>query len=57
MKINGLNEKEIMQSTVSFFAERFNAEVSVFTEDDQAKYDPKNRSPMAMPNQPAIFIE
>jgi leucyl-tRNA synthetase len=57
LKIKGLNEKEILNSAAGFFAERFNAEISVFSEEEQTKYDPKNRSAMAMPYQPAIFIE
>ncbi len=37
--------------------ERFNAEVSVYSEEDKERWDPKNRAAMALPNQPAIYIE
>ena len=40
-----------------FLKERFNAEVAVYREDDAERYDPKHRAGMAMPYQPAIFIE
>ncbi len=57
MKIQVVNEKEIVQSAVPFFKERFNAEVSVYSEEDKERYDPKQRAQMAMPNQPAIYME
>jgi hypothetical protein len=46
-----------MQGAASFFKERFNAEVAVYAEDDQQRFDPKNRASMAMPYQPAIYVE
>jgi hypothetical protein len=52
-----VDEKEILQSALGFLKERFNAEVSVYSEDDQKCYDPKRRAVMAMPYQPAIYIE
>ena len=42
---------------VGFLKERFKAEVQVYVETDGERYDPKNRAIMAMPNQPAIYIE
>jgi leucyl-tRNA synthetase len=56
-KIGVADEKEILQGAVGFLKERFNAEVLVFSETDSQRYDPKQRASMAMPNQPAIFIE
>jgi len=46
-----------MDGAVGFLKERFKAEVSVYIENDEKRYDPKQRSSMAMPNQPAIYIE
>ena len=57
LKIGSVNEKEIVQSAIGFLKGRLNAEVLVFDEDEKERYDPKQRSAMAMPNQPAIFIE
>ena len=57
LKIKTVNEKEIVESAVGFLKERFNAEVTVYSEDDKERYDPKQRASLAMPYQPAIFIE
>ncbi|MCW4010441.1 MAG: leucine--tRNA ligase [Candidatus Bathyarchaeota archaeon] len=57
LQLKELDEKAILQSAVGFLKDRFNAEVSVFGEDDQDRYDPKNRAALAMSNQPAIFVE
>ena len=57
LKIKGLNEKEILERAKGFLKERFKAEVSVYSENDENRFDPKNRAAMAMPYQPAIYIE
>jgi hypothetical protein len=57
LKIKMCDEKEILQGAQSFLKDRFNAEISVYGEDDEKRYDPKNRAAMAMPNQPAIYVE
>lgn len=57
LKIKDVDEKQVIQQSLGFLKDRFNAEVSVYSEDDKERYDPKNRSAMAMPYQPAIFIE
>ncbi|MGF3522779.1 MAG: hypothetical protein ACQXXJ_06760, partial [Candidatus Bathyarchaeia archaeon] len=57
LKIGTLNEKELMTNAAAFLKERFNAEVAVYSEDDKSRYDPKQRANMAVPYQPAIFIE
>ena len=56
-KIGVVNEKAIVYGAAAFLKERFNAEVSVYSEDDQKRFDPKNRAAMATPYQPAIYIE
>jgi hypothetical protein len=56
-KIEMTNEKEIIEDALGFLKERFNAEVTVYGEEDKARYDPKQRAALAMPGQPAIYIE
>ncbi|MCL4429388.1 MAG: class I tRNA ligase family protein, partial [Chloroflexi bacterium] len=56
-QIKAVDEQAILAGAVSFLGQRFNAEVSVFSEDDQERFDPKKRAVMAMPYQPAIYIE
>ncbi|HLE74844.1 MAG TPA: leucine--tRNA ligase, partial [Candidatus Bathyarchaeia archaeon] len=51
------NEKEIIEDATVFLKERFNAQVTVCSEEDEARYDPKQRATLAMPGQPAIYIE
>ena len=56
-KIKTVDENAILAGAVGFLGERFNAEVSVYSEDDKKRFDPKNRAAMAMPYQPAIYLE
>jgi leucyl-tRNA synthetase len=56
-KIKAMDEQSILAAATGFFRQRFNAEVSVFSEDDNNRIDPKNRAAMALPYQPAIYIE
>jgi leucyl-tRNA synthetase len=56
--IKAVDEKAIVQASLGFLRDRFGAEeVCVYSEDDKDRYDPKGRASMAMPYQPAIFIE
>jgi leucyl-tRNA synthetase len=57
LKIGEVNEKAILEDTIAFLKDRFNAEVSVYGESDQQRFDPKHRAAMAMPYQPAIYVE
>jgi hypothetical protein len=57
LKIQEVDEKRLVQDALGFLKERFNAEVSVFGENDKDRYDPRQRAAMALPNQPAIYIE
>jgi leucyl-tRNA synthetase len=57
LKTGATDEKTIIEAATSFLRDRFSAEVSVYREDDVKRYDPKRRSGIAMPGQPAIFIE
>jgi hypothetical protein len=51
------SEKEFIESALDFLEERFNAKVAVYGEEDKARYDPKQRAALAIPGQPAIYIE
>jgi hypothetical protein len=57
LKTGAMNEKEIVADAAGFMRERFKAVVSVYGEDEKERYDPKARAGMAMPGQPAIYIE
>jgi leucyl-tRNA synthetase len=57
LKIGAVDEKTLIQDALGFLKDRFNAEVSVYSEEDKERYDPKQRAAMAMPHQPAIYIE
>jgi hypothetical protein len=50
-------EKIFIKSALDFLEERFSAKVAVYSEEDEALYDPKNRATLAIPGQPAIYIE
>jgi leucyl-tRNA synthetase len=56
-KIRNVDEKAILLSTAAFLEDRFNAETAVYDESDQQRFDPKHRASMALPYQPAIYIE
>lgn len=56
-KIKTIDEFAILAEAARFLGGRFSAEVSVYSEADKDRFDPKHRSFMAMPYQPAIYIE
>ncbi len=56
-KILMTNEKDIIKDAIGFLKQRFNAEATVYGEEDKARYDPKKRAVLATPGQPAIYIE
>jgi leucyl-tRNA synthetase len=57
LKIGVVNEKDIIADALAFYKDRFNAEILIYNESDSARFDPKGRAAMAMPYQPAIYIE
>lgn len=57
LKIKMVNEQEILENALLFLKERFNTEVTVYSEENVERYDPKCRALIAMPYQPAIYIE
>ncbi len=56
-KIKAVDEQAIFAAAVGFLGQRFNAVISVYGEDHKERFDPKNRAAMAMPYQPAIYLE
>ena len=56
-KIGLTDEKTILTDTAKFLRDRFNAETIIYSEVDTQCFDPKHRATMAMPYQPAIYIE
>ncbi|MEM3443062.1 MAG: class I tRNA ligase family protein, partial [Candidatus Bathyarchaeia archaeon] len=57
LKIKVLDEKETLEDAKSFLADRFNAQIMVYSEIDEKRYDPKQRATGSMPYRPAIYIE
>ncbi len=51
------DEKDFIENAKKFLENRFKTKISVFTEDDSKRYDPNQRAKLAIPGQPAIFIE
>ncbi|MCW3999708.1 MAG: leucine--tRNA ligase [Candidatus Bathyarchaeota archaeon] len=56
-KIGETDQTTILQESAAFLHDRFNCEICVYREDDEARFDPKRRSATAMPYQPAIYVE
>ncbi|HIJ08344.1 TPA: class I tRNA ligase family protein, partial [Candidatus Bathyarchaeota archaeon] len=57
IRTEGINENRVFTEALSFLRERFNSEITVFSEEDKEKFDPKKRAQLAIPAQPAIYIE
>lgn len=56
-QIKMADENTLLTGAAAFLGERFNAETSVYSETNPERFDPKQRAAMAMPYQPAIYIE
>jgi len=58
MNIGQIDEKQIISSELSSLVKNdYNVELSVFSESDSEKNDPKNKAKVARPFKPAILIE
>lgn len=57
LQVGVMDEKQILNTSKSFFEKEFNAKVEVYSEENTRRYDPKNRAQLAKPRRPAIFIE
>jgi leucyl-tRNA synthetase len=51
------NEIEFINSVLDFLERRFATKVTVYNEEEKSRYDPKQRSALAIPGHPAIYIE
>ncbi|MDR1993835.1 MAG: leucine--tRNA ligase [Nitrososphaerota archaeon] len=56
-KINVIDEKALLINAAKFLKDRFNADIAVYSESEAQPFDPKHRAVMAMPYQPAIYVE
>lgn len=57
VKIGMLDEKKIIADAENFLTERLKAEIDVYNEEDNERYDPKQRATLSLPCRPAIYIE
>jgi leucyl-tRNA synthetase len=57
LALKALNEKEIIESAEDFLRDRFKAQITVYAEEDDERYDPRRRAATAVPSRPAIYIE
>jgi len=57
LRIGVLEEYETLLGAVEFYNKMFDAETSVYREEDPEKYDPKSRAAFSQPHRPAIYVE
>jgi len=58
MNVDQIDEKQIISSELSSLVKNdYDVDLSVFSESDSEKYDPKNKAKAARPFKPAILIE
>jgi len=57
LKIGTLNEEQILTDAKDFLEREFKVTISIYSEEDPERYDPKNRARTAKPYRPAIYIE
>ena len=58
MNVEQIDENKIISSELASLVKNdYNVELSVFSESDSEKYDPKNKAKAARPFKPAILIE
>ncbi|MEM3018045.1 MAG: class I tRNA ligase family protein, partial [Candidatus Bathyarchaeia archaeon] len=52
-----IDELEALQGASEFLSKELKAEVAVYMEGDDSRYDPKGRARLAKPHRPAIYVE
>ena len=57
LKVGKLKERGVIEDAKDFLADRFKANIIVYSEDEKERYDPKLRAMLSMPCRPAIYIE
>lgn len=55
--VGTLDEAAVLAEAENFLKRELSSQIHVFLEDDERRYDPKNRSQLAKPYRPAIYIE
>lgn len=57
LAVKALNEADVLMDAADFLKRELNAEIRVYEEDDEKRYDPKRRAQLAKPYRPAIYME
>jgi leucyl-tRNA synthetase len=57
MRVGLIDEIRMLEEAKEFLKSEVNAEITIHKEEDVKRYDPKNRTKMAKPWRPAIYIE
>jgi leucyl-tRNA synthetase len=57
MMVKALDEEKVIEDAKDFLMQRFNAQITVYKEEDDRRYDPKNKASVSVPYRPAIYIE
>ncbi len=57
LKTGVVGEKKVIEEARDFLARKFEAEVTVYREDDKEIYDPEMKARLSSPHRPAIYIE
>jgi leucyl-tRNA synthetase len=57
LQVGEIDENKTLIEAQDFIKRELKAEVHVYHEEDSGRYDPRNRSSLAKPNRPAIYIE
>lgn len=57
LKIKALDEKEVVDDAKDLLTQAFNARIMVYNEENEKRYDPKNKAIVSAPYRPAIYIE
>jgi leucyl-tRNA synthetase len=58
LKLSEFDEPAAIRDAASLFSGEINkAQIAVYSEEDQAKYDPKSKSKSARPFKPAVYME
>ena len=56
-QIGEIDEIKILNEAKDFFEKELRAKIYVWNEEDEKRYDPKNKAPNATPYRPAIYME
>jgi leucyl-tRNA synthetase len=57
LTIKTLDERQVLGDAKDFLTQRFNAQISIYGEEDKERYDPKNKAVVSAPYRPAIYVE